>query len=81
MSGRGGQLALLRDNPTTFLRTSPLPEAELEQLGLVQRRQTGVGKVRDVLIRRKEYALSKLDNAFIVELCKAKREFFGQKDA
>lgn len=81
VSGRGGQLALLRDNPTTFLRTSPLPEAELEQLGLVQRRQTGVGKVRDVLIRRKEYALSKLDNAFIVELCKAKREFFGQKDA
>ncbi len=75
---RGSQFELLAQNPETFMWVSPIPQALLSRYGLVQRNcDENKRMYKDVLIHRKEYALTDLDNLFIEELIKAKREIFG----
>ena len=73
---RGGQFHLLSQNPNTFMWVSPLPEDVITGFGLVQKTCPDNHKLyRDVLIRRKNYRLSKLDKAFVTELCNSKRRY------
>ncbi len=74
---RASQFDLLSRNKDTFMFVSPIPGATLERYGLVQKNCAENSKIyKDVLIHRKDYKLSDLDNVFISELCKSKREVF-----
>lgn len=74
---RGSQFDLLAENPDTFMWVSPVPQAELDRYGLIQLSCPENRKIyKDVLIRRRDYKLTALDNAFIAELCQKKREVF-----
>lgn len=76
---RASQFDLLSENPDTFMWVSPTPDKVLERYGLVQRKCEENKKIyKDVLIYRAGYKLSKLDKAFITELCLAKRKYFKQ---
>jgi len=71
---RGSQMDLLSVNPETFMWVSPIPERLLRNLHLVQREcADNTKRYRDMLIRRKEYKLTKLDRQFIAELTRSKR--------
>lgn len=73
---RASQFDLLSVNPQTFMWVSPVPQKLLDRYGLVQRKCTQNHKVyRDVLIYRNGYKLTALDNAFITELCMARRKY------
>ena len=73
---RASQFDLLSENPHTFMWISPVPDKLLSRYGLVQRKCDENQKVyRDVLIYRKGYRLTALDNAFITELCMARRKY------
>lgn len=75
---RASQFELLHQNPDTFMWVSPVPQELLDRYGLVQRPCDENRRMyRDVLIRKKEYTLTELDNMFISELCKAKRTVFA----
>ncbi|MCI8331538.1 MAG: LysR family transcriptional regulator [Clostridiales bacterium] len=77
---RASQLELLAKNPSVFMWVSPVPDELLARYGLVQRRcQENRRVYKDVLIHRKEYHLSDLDNRFISELCEAKRRVFERE--
>ena len=72
---RGSQFVLLEKVPTTFMWVSPIPDELLEKYSLVQKKCIGNTKVyKDVLIYRKGYKLTELDDAFITEVCTAKRK-------
>ena len=72
---RGSQFELLSRNEETFMWVSSIPESLLKRYGLVQRVCEENKRVyKDVLIYRKDYSLSALDNLFIEQLIKAKRE-------
>lgn len=72
---RASQFELLSQNPETFMWVSPIPQNLLDRYGLVQRScNENRRKYKDVLIHKKEYVLSPLDDLFISELCKAKRK-------
>lgn len=72
---RGSQFVLLEKVPTTFMWVSPIPDDLLEKYSLVQKKCIGNTKVyKDVLIYRKGYKLTELDDAFITEVCTAKRK-------
>ena len=72
---RASQFELLSENPEVFMWVSPLPQKLLERYGLVQRVcPDNTRRYRDVLIHRRDYKLSELDNLFITELCRSKRE-------
>lgn len=72
---RGSQFDLLSQNNETYMWVSPLPKDLLSRHGLVMRQCEGNDRVyKDVLIHRKDYTLSELDNLFIGELIKSKRE-------
>lgn len=74
---RASQFALLSSNPQTFMWVSPIPKPLLEAYGLVEKDCTTNHKIyKDVLIRRKEYRLTELDNKLITEICNAKRKYF-----
>lgn len=76
---RASQFELLAENKETFMWTSPIPESLLKRYGLIQRYCDENKRVyKDVLIHRRDYTLSELDNMFIEELVKAKRETFGE---
>lgn len=73
---RASQFDLLSENPQTFMWISPVPDKLLARYGLVQRKCVQNRKVyRDVLIYRNGYKLTSLDNAFINELCIARRKY------
>lgn len=73
---RASQFDLLSENPQTFMWISPVPDKLLERYGLVQRKCAQNHKIyRDVLIYRNGYKLTALDNAFITELCIARRKY------
>ena len=73
---RASQFDLLSENPHTFMWISPVPDKLLSRYGLVQRKCDENQKVyRDVLIYRKGYRLTSLDQAFITELCLARRKY------
>lgn len=72
---RASQFELLSENPRTFMWVSPVPPTQLKHYGLVQRVCEENNRVyKDVMIYRKNHALSPLDNLFITKLCEAKRE-------
>ena len=73
---RASQFDLLSENPHTFMWISPVPDKLLSRYGLVQRKCDENQKVyQDVLIYRKGYRLTSLDQAFITELCLARRKY------
>lgn len=75
---RGCQFDLLMENPETFMWVSPLPQKILERFNLVQIKCSDDTRVyKDVLIRKKDYKLSQLDNLFISELVDSKRRCFS----
>ena len=79
---RASQFELLTQNPETFMWVSSIPQSLLERYGLIQRECEENHKIyKDVLIYHKDYTLSKLDNLFIEQLIRAKREVIdGNKD-
>ena len=70
---RASQFSLLAANPDTFMWVSPIPRALLDRYGLVERECAG-GIYKDVFIHRKDYTPTALDNAFLEELIRVKRE-------
>lgn len=63
---RGSQLDLLSTVPSTFMWVSPVPEHIKKLYGIVERQSPENKKIyRDVLIYRKGYTLTPLDNAFM----------------
>lgn len=78
---RGSQFDLLAGNPDTFRWGSSIPQDVLDRYGLIQRTCDKNQKIyKDLLIRRKDYRLSALDNDFISELCRTKREVFRREE-
>ena len=74
---RGSQFELLSQNVVTYMWGSPVPEHLLGRYNLVQRICEESNRVyKDVLIRARDYRFSQLDNDFIAELCRVKREIF-----
>lgn len=65
---RAMQFDILRTNPLAYMMVSPMPEEQLRQNGLVQRRFQNHGHFKDLLISRKGYHLSKLDREFLDKL-------------
>lgn len=73
---RASQFDLLSENPQTFMWVSPVPQKLLDRYGLVQRKCAENRKTyRDVLIYRRGYRLTSLDQAFMTELCMARRKY------
>lgn len=76
---RASQFELLSENPETFMWVSPVPGQLLQRYGLVQKNcSCNQKQYKDTLIYKKGYRLSALDNAFITELCNAKRHYIRQ---
>lgn len=74
---RASQFELMSRNTQVFMWVSPIPKILLERYGLVQVKCAENTKVyKDVMVHRKDYHLSDLDNIFITELCRSKREVF-----
>lgn len=72
---RASQFELLSENPETYMRVSPVPQKTLERFGLAQRKCDENKRVyKDLLIHRKDYSHSELDNMFIEYVIKSKRE-------
>ncbi len=72
---RASQFELLSENPETYMWVSPVPKKMLDRFGLVQKKCDENKRVyKDVLIHRKEYTHSELDNLFIEYVIKSKRE-------
>lgn len=77
---RASQFELLAENHETFMWSSPIPQTLLERYGLVQKYCVDNKRVyKDVLIHRRDYTLSEIDNMFIEELVKSKRRTFGEE--
>ncbi len=78
---RCSQFELLGQNPDTFMWVSPIPQQLLERYGLIQRNCTeNKREYKDVLIHRKDYTLTDLDNRFIEELVKTKRDMISERE-
>lgn len=72
---RASQFELLSENPETYMWVSPVPKKTLERFDLVQRKCDENKRVyKDLLIHRKDYFHSELDNMFIEYVIKSKRE-------
>lgn len=70
---RGSQYEMLGNIHETYMWVSPTPPAMLEKFGLVQRNCDEYNKAyKDVLIFKKNYRFSDLDNMFLEEVAKAK---------
>lgn len=69
---RGSQMDILSSNPNTFMFVSPIPARILQQHKLVQREIKTKKRYKDVLIYRKGYKFTALDNRFIEEINKHK---------
>lgn len=66
---RGSQLELLRQLPSSYMWTSPIPENALTDQGLVQRPCSCPGNLyKDILIFRSGYRFSKEETAFLRHL-------------
>ncbi len=73
---RASQFDILSENPETFMWVSPVTDKILARYGLVQKDCTDSNKIyKDILIYKKGYKFSALDNRFITELCNAKRNY------
>lgn len=70
---RGVQFTLLEEVPNTFMWVSPIPQDLLNKYNLVEIKCDFNNKTyKDVLIYRKKYHLTKLDNEFIKKILDAK---------
>lgn len=77
---RASQFELLAENHDTFMWSSPIPQSLLDRYGLIQRYCDENKRVyKDILIHRRDYTLSELDNMFVSELVKAKRRTMGEE--
>lgn len=73
---RASQFLLLEQVPTTFMWVSPIPKPLIEKYNLVQKLCDDNNKsYKDVLIYKKGYKLSELDQHFITEVISAKRKY------
>lgn len=73
---RASKFLLLHSVPVTFMWAAAIPGEILKMYGLVLRPCQDYKKdYKDMLIFRKNYQLSDLDNMFITELCEAKRKY------
>lgn len=74
---RGVQFTLLEQVPNTFMWVSPIPEDLNKKFNLTQRKcEFNTKTYKDVLIYRKKYHLTKLDNDFIDKIKHAKEKYF-----
>ena len=75
---RGSQFCILGQNHEAFMWVSPVPVRLLQRYDLVQRDCRDFQKpYKDVLIYRKDYRFSELDERFITELCQSRRNVFS----
>ncbi|MBQ4557413.1 MAG: LysR family transcriptional regulator [Clostridia bacterium] len=65
---RCSQYTLLKDVPDSFVLSSPVSQSILDEHNLVQKNVVGSAEYKDVLIYRKNYNLSSLDNSFIAHV-------------
>lgn len=73
---RASQFDLLSENKNTYMWVSPMPEKLLSRYGLIQKKCRQNQKIyKDVMIYKKDYHLTELDNKFISALCEAKRKY------
>lgn len=73
---RSSQFLMLENIPNVFMWVSPVPKHLLEKYNLVQKVCNSNKKTyMDVLIYRKDYKLTELDNQFISEVFAVKREY------
>ncbi len=73
---RASQFELLSGNPETFMWVSPAPQHLLDKYGLVQREcKDNQKRYKDMLVYRKDYKLTALDNQFITALCDSRRKY------
>lgn len=74
---RGVQFTLLEQVPNTFMWVSPIPQDLKDKFNLVERKcDFNTKTYKDVLIYRKKYHLTKLDNEFVSRIEGAKRNYF-----
>ena len=74
---RGVQFTLLEQVPNTFMWVSPIPQDLKEKFNLVELKcDFNTKTYKDVLIYRKKYHLTKLDNMFIDQVIKAREKYF-----
>ena len=75
---RGVQFTLLEQVPNTFMWVSPIPPDLKDKFNLVERKCSFNTKTyKDVLIYRKKYHLTKLDQEFINKIGNSKRKYFN----
>lgn len=73
---RASRFDLLSENPNTFMWVSPTPQKLLDRYNLVERKCVDNRKIyKDLLVYRKGYRFSKLDELFVTELCNARRRY------
>lgn len=73
---RGTQFSLLEQVSGSFMWMSRVPADLLEKYNLVQRRCSDHARIyKDVLVQCKNYKRTELDDQFILELCRCKREY------
>ena len=71
---RSSQFELLSENTNTFMWVSAAPQKILDRYGLIQKSCPDNTRLyKDVLVHRKDYKLTELDNLFITELTNSKR--------
>lgn len=74
---RASQFELLSKNPDTFMWVSPSSDEFVKSFNLIQRDCPENTKIyKDVLIYRKDYKLSELDNMFMKELALSRHKEF-----
>ena len=72
---RGSQFDILSSCPDSFMWVSPIPKTLLKRYGLVQRKVPELKKTnKDVLVCPNNYRLSSIDQIFINELEKVRRD-------
>lgn len=78
---RGVQFTLLEQVPNTFMWISSVPKDLLDKFNLVERKcDFNTKTYKDVLIYRKKYHLTKLDNELIDKIMCAKRKYFYENE-
>ena len=70
---RASQFELLRTLDRAYMWVSPIPQELLDRHGLVQRPSLPV-RHKDVLIYRRQYMLSPMDELFLAELARVQAE-------
>lgn len=77
---RSIQFELVREVPNAFMWSSPIPEEMLERHQLAERSGQGMARrYRDILIYRKGYRFTELDDRFIAELHTSRDRTFRKK--